>query len=101
MAETRCFAHPAVQMVHRYADLVLLLLIAALAWWFVGLDRRVEDHGERINKAFAEASGAASMVQARHEALLHRLDQIDQRLIVIDNRFYALLGRQGAGGVFP
>lgn len=95
-----CFSHPVVQAIHRYVDMVLLLLIAALAWWFVGLDRRVEVHADRLNKALIEASGVSSTGQSRHEALLKRLDQIDQRLIVIDQRFYMLFGKQG-GGMIP
>lgn len=100
MPETPCFSHPAIQAIHRYADFVLLLLIAALAWWFVGLDRRVEVYAEKLNKAIVEASWMSSTAQSRHEALLKRLDQIDQRLIVIDNRFYAVFGKQG-GGMAP
>ena len=88
-----CFKNGYAQVVHRYADLVLLLLIAALAWWLVDLDRRTNRNADRIHEAIATASGA----KERGDAILKRLDQIDGRLVTIDNRLYTLSGR-GSGG---
>lgn len=81
------------QQFHRYADGVLLLLIAALAWWLVGLDGRITRNTDRIQVAQTEAMGT----KERGEALLRRLEQIDMRLVTIDNRLYVLSsgGRRG------
>lgn len=98
MAERQpCFQHAVTQAVHKYADMVLLLLITAIAWWLVGLDGRVARTTERMQAIAAEATGA----RERSEAMLKRLDQIDAKLGVIDNRLYQWIGRQREGAPWP
>lgn len=41
MPTARCFQNAIAQTIHRYADIVLLLLIAGLSWWLVQVDSRI------------------------------------------------------------
>lgn len=43
MAEQRCFQNGTLQLLHKLADAVLLILIAIVAWWASNIDRRVAD----------------------------------------------------------
>ena len=81
-----CFQNGTVQAVHKYADLVLLLLIGALAWWLTGLDTRITANVERMHLV----SQQSAQSQSRSEEVLRRLDSIDQKLRVIDARIYRL-----------
>lgn len=95
MPQPPCFQSLIAQGIHKYADMVLLLLIAVLAWWLVGLDSRITRNTDRIQTTQADASGA----KERGEALLKRLDQIDARLVTIDNRLYLFSGSGRRGGM--
>lgn len=86
-----CFQGTAMQAIHKYADFVLLLLVAMLAWWLVGLDDRITKGKDQAQALAQEISRAG----ARNEELFRRLDGIDQKLIVIDNRLYTILGGRG------
>ena len=94
MAPPQCFTNGYAQLIHRYADLVLLLLIAALAWWLVGIDARITRNTDRLQTTASDASGA----KERGEAILKRLDQIDSRLMIMDNRFYLFFGTRSKEG---
>lgn len=108
MANSTCFQNGYAQLIHRYADIVLLLFIAAISWWLLGLDRRVEINAEKMHKGLSEAAGLVSTVQERHNAVLKgleqidkRFDQVDSRLSVIDNRIYVLFGTKARGDGIP
>lgn len=89
MSEPRqCFRNSYAQAVHRYADGVLLLFIAALAWWLVALDGRVTKEGE-ARQVIVQEQGRS---KAQNEEVLRRLDVVNAQLTVIDQRIYALVG---------
>jgi len=85
-----CFNNQTMQLVHKYADGVLLLLIAALSWWLINLSAQVDRLRDRGQVVLADALSA----RERSEAILKRLDQIDLRLLTIDQRIYALFGQR-------
>lgn len=84
----RCFKNPAVQAIHRYADFVLFLLLTAIAWWLVNIDARVTQSTNNLQVIHSALAGT----DARNDETLRRLTSIDQRLGVIDQRLYALMG---------
>lgn len=85
-----CFQNGTVQAVHKYADFVLLLLIAALSWWLVGVDKRIGANTERIQLVAQQSLQS----QSRSEEVLRRLESIDQKLVIIDQRIYTLFGQR-------
>ena len=84
MAE--CFKNGTAQMVHKYADLVLLLLLGALAWWLTGLDTRLTSTTDRVNLVMQQSMQS----QSRYEEVLRRLAGIENQLSTIDARIYRL-----------
>ena len=98
-APQHCFATPIAQTVHRYFDYVLLLFIAVLAWWLVGLDRRIDLTAEKAQRGLTDISVLITVNHERNTALLERsaalllrLDGIDRQLGQIDHRLYRLMG---------
>ena len=90
-----CFSNQWNQALHKYADLVLILLIAALGWWLVQVDARVGRNTERIHSAIVDSAGA----KERGEAMLKRFDAVDMKLTLIDQRIYSLFGSQRGVGI--
>ena len=90
-----CFSNQWNQALHKYADLVLILLIAALSWWLIQVDARVGRNAERIQSAIVDSAGA----KERSEAMGKRFDAIDQKLTLIDQRIYSLFGARGPGSI--
>ena len=92
-----CFKNQFNQALHKYADIVLVLLLAALTWWLVQVDARVTKNSDRIQGAIVDSTGA----KERGEALMKRLDGIDLKLTIIDQRIYSLFGTRGRGEPMP
>jgi len=92
-----CFQNTMAQTLHRYMDYVLLLFIAALAWWLMQLDDRLTRTADR---SFLLAQEVA-VVRGRNEEVLRRLDAIDTKLSVIDARIYQLSSQRFWRGETP
>ena len=90
-----CFSNQWNQAVHKYANFVLVLFIAALSWWLIQVDARGTKNMEELRAVQVEAASA----KARNDALLARLDAIDMKLTLIDQRIYSLFGARGPGSI--
>lgn len=96
-----CFQNVVAQAIHKYANMVLVLLLAALAWWLVGVDRRITVNSDINQKHAAEIQGLKERSEQRSEALMRRIDEIDKKLAIIDNRLYLLFSPRKSGEPFP
>lgn len=101
MPSQDCFQNVVAQSIHKYANIVLLLLLAALSWWLVGLDTRTGLNTALGQQHAAEIQGLKERNEQRSDALLRRIDAIDMKLAIIDNRLYILVGTRKSTESFP
>lgn len=82
----KCFDNKYVQLIHKYADTVLLLAIAMLSYWLVDLAQKQDD--EIKNRHMLDVS--VSKLQGGQEEIMRSLDGIKGQLVRLEDRMYKL-----------
>ena len=82
-----CFKNQIIQVLHKYAAFVSILLVGAVSWFLIGLDKRVTV-GAELNAALRVEVRAQ---EESRKATVEQLVLIQKKLSVIDHRLYILI----------
>ena len=81
-----CFDNKYVQLIHKYADTVLLLSIAMLSYWLVDLAQKQDD--EIKNRHILDVT--VSKLQGGQEEIMRSLSEIKGKLVRVEDRLYKI-----------